>query len=84
MVAPFVYQTLSEANRKSGSMSPNLLIEWVENRFDDHPAFELEYFEIADDKNLQPVRDWEEANGIMGFIAVNLGKIRLIDNIRFI
>ena len=83
-VAPFINQTLLEAKQKAEMMSPELIIEWVKNRFDDHPLFDLEYFEIADDKNLQAVNSWGEAPGILGFIVANLGKIRLIDNIRFI
>lgn len=47
------------------------------------PGLRLDYFEIADDIYLQPVHNMEEEKGIMGFIAVWLGEIRLIDNIRY-
>ena len=43
----------------------------------------LDYFEIADDQTLQSVENLEEADGVMGFIAVFLGDVRLIDNIRY-
>jgi len=36
------------------------------------------------DRELQPVINWNQAPGIRGFLAVQLGKVRLIDNIRFI
>lgn len=47
------------------------------------PQFKLDYFEIADDKTLQPVNSLEDAAGIMGFVAVYVGNVRLIDNIRY-
>ena len=47
------------------------------------PEMRLDYFEIAEDQTLQPVKSFEEAEGIMGFIAVFLGDVRLIDNIRY-
>lgn len=49
-------------------------------------GLEVEYFQIADAKTLQPVETWQDAdrnNGLMGFIAVNAGDVRLIDNIKF-
>lgn len=83
-LAPFIAQTLNEAKSKISFMAPNEIRLLVENKFNDQPEFELEYFEIADDKTLQPTFDWTESQGIVGFIAAYLGKVRLIDNIRFI
>lgn len=83
-IAPFVYQTLKEAAKKSSAMTPDEVRLFVRNRFQDEPDFKLEYFEIADDKELQPVKNWNEADGILGFVAAWLGNVRLIDNMRFI
>ena len=83
-IAPFIAQILTEAKSKMSSLSPNEIRLLVENKFRDQPEFELEYFEIADDKTLQPTFNWSESQGIVGFIAAYLGKVRLIDNIRFI
>ena len=82
-LAPEIHRILSEAVRMKEKMSPAELTAWVKNRFEQHPAFRLEYFEIADEQNLQPVEYWDETPEIMGFVAVYLGKVRLIDNIRF-
>lgn len=46
-------------------------------------AFKLDYFEIADDLTLQTVNTLADASGIMGFITVYVGEVRLIDNIRY-
>lgn len=83
-IAPFIYQTLTRASKKSTFMTPDEIRFMVENIFADQPEFKLEYFEVADDKQLQPVYNWSDSKGIMGFIAVHLDNIRLIDNIRFI
>ena len=83
-IGPFIYQTLLEAKKKSNSMTPAELRLWVENMFADQPEFDLEYFEIADAKSLQLVNDWADKPSVVGFIAANLGNVRLIDNMRFI
>jgi pantoate--beta-alanine ligase len=44
----------------------------------------VEYFEVVDDVTLMPVHSWEGPKNIIGCIAVNVGKIRLIDNIKYI
>jgi len=82
-IAPFIYQTLKQAVELKNSMSPNEVKQWVIERFSDKPQFTPEYFEIADDQLLQPVSNWKDSEGVVGFIAVFLGKVRLIDNIRF-
>ena len=43
----------------------------------------LEYYEVVDDRTLQTVRSWDEAEGIVGCITVFCGEVRLIDNIRY-
>ena len=83
-IAPFIRKTLTEAVKKSSTTSPDEVRLFVENRFADQPEFELEYFELADDKTLQPVFNWTDSQGVVGFVAAHLGKVRLIDNIRFI
>jgi len=83
-IAPFIYQVLTEAREKVTTTKPSEIRLMVKNKFADQPEFNLEYFELADDRTLQPVSDWSESQGIIGFIAVHLGKVRLIDNIRFI
>ncbi|MCF6169618.1 MAG: pantoate--beta-alanine ligase [Bacteroidales bacterium] len=83
-LAPFIFETLQWAKNNKGGMTTSLLKQKVNELFETRPHFQLEYFEIADDKNLQPVTSWENGRGILGFVAVHLGKVRLIDNIRFI
>jgi pantoate--beta-alanine ligase len=50
----------------------------------DHPEFNLDYFEIADETTLQPISKWSESKAPRAFVAVFLGNVRLIDNIKII
>lgn len=43
----------------------------------------LEYYEVVNDRSLQTVHAWDEAEGIVGCITVFCGEVRLIDNIRY-
>lgn len=57
--------------------------EFVETEIAKYPEFKLDYFQIADDQTLQPVSSLQDATGVMGFITVYVGEVRLIDNIRY-
>lgn len=81
-IAPFIYKSLQFAKEKASSLNPNEIRLLIRNQFKDQSKMELEYFEIADDKELQAIDNWEDAIGAIGFIVVHLGKVRLIDNIR--
>lgn len=82
-VAPYIYQILSMAGEKRGSMSPEELKVWVEGQMKTQSLIQLEYFEIVEVKALKPVRTWEEKVNKVGCIAVYLGEVRLIDNLFF-
>ncbi len=81
--APFIYITLQLAREKRGSLSPAEIRSWVISQFKDQPNMQLEYFEIVEDKELRPVLDWEEKVNKVGCLAVQLGGVRLIDNLIF-
>jgi pantoate--beta-alanine ligase len=82
-LAPFIYTTLKEAAQKKERFSPAQLKTWVGKRFEEQPEIKLEYFEIVEDKELRPVMDWEEKVNKVACIAVQLGGVRLIDNLIF-
>jgi pantoate--beta-alanine ligase len=46
-------------------------------------GLEVEYYEIVDGRNLQPVDNWDATDYIVGCVAVHCGKVRLIDNIKY-
>jgi len=82
-LAPFLYQTLTEAREKMDTLSPSQLKDWVTLQFKKQPAMELEYFEIVEDKELMPVDAWSDKVNKVGCLAVQLGEVRLIDNMNF-
>jgi pantoate--beta-alanine ligase len=81
--APFIFITLSLAREKRGSLSPREIEKWVRSQFMANPDMALHYFEIVEDRELKPVRSWDEKVNKVGCIAVQLGNVRLIDNIIF-
>lgn len=82
-IAPFIYITLQLARQKTGTLSPAQLRDWVSQQFEDQPAFQVEYFEIVDDKELKQITRWNEKANKVACIAVKLGEVRLIDNLFF-
>ncbi len=82
--APFIYQTLLEAKRRRDHICANPLRQMIINRFEGNENFRLEYFDIVNDKTLQPINAWNNKVGTVACVAVWLGNVRLIDNIRII
>ncbi len=87
--APFIYKTLKKAKKKFGTKSANKVTKWVEKKFKKHPILELEYFVIANEKNLKTLNEDKSNNktrdkkrNYRAFIAVFAGEIRLIDNLK--
>lgn len=81
-VAPFIYQTLKQAVKLNTVLSPEELKRWMVEKFKKRPEFKVDYVEIAEDQLLQPVTHWNDAKSVYIFVAVFLGNVRLIDNMR--
>ena len=82
-IAPQIYATLKAAVEKSKNQSIEEVKQYVIDTLNGFGVFEPEYFEIVNDTTLQPVAKWNDAQGIVGCIAVWLDGVRLIDVIRF-
>jgi len=84
--APIIYKTISAASEMiSGNDIPSIK-SFVENSINSVHEFKVEYFEIVDDTELIPVNirtEMKPGKRYFGCIAVQAGKIRLIDNIEF-
>jgi len=81
--APLIAQTLLAARNKSPHFSVKETIAWVVGEINANALLRVEYFEVANAKTLKPVTDWKQAESIVGCIAVQVGEVRLIDNILF-
>ncbi len=91
-IAPNIYATLQQAVEMSEYEDVESVQLWVMdtlssfhevNGLDEKLSFDPEYFEIVNDITLQPIENWDDAEGIVGCIAVWLDGVRLIDVIRF-
>lgn len=81
--SPLIAKTLFEARNKKEQFSVKELMRWVVNQINSDPLLNVEYFEIANAKTLEPIGDWSESAEAVGCIAVQVGDVRLIDNILF-
>ncbi len=91
-IAPNIYATLQQAVEMSEYEDVESVQLWVMdtlssfhevNGLDEKLSFDPDYFEIVNDITLQPIDNWDDAEGIVGCIAVWLDGVRLIDVIRF-
>lgn len=83
-IAPVIYKYLQQAKLRRDHICANPLRQMMINLFEGDDHLKLEYFDIVDDKNLQPITGWNKKVGTMACVAVWLGNVRLIDNIRII
>jgi pantoate--beta-alanine ligase len=81
--AALIYKWLTEARQLSSKQTVKEVKTYLENCFNNHPDFRLEYVEIVNTDTLQPITSWENNNGIVCCIAVYLNNVRLIDNLLF-
>jgi pantoate--beta-alanine ligase len=81
--APLIAKTLHSARNNKGRFSVKEMIAWVVTEINSNPLFVVEYFEIANAETLEAVENWNDSNHLVGCIAVQVGEVRLIDNILF-
>jgi pantoate--beta-alanine ligase len=82
--AAVIFKTISEVNVMIKKHDIAEIKIFVENNINSVSGFNVEYFEIADDIELIPIKskaDMKKENRYFGCIAVKAGNIRLIDNI---
>jgi pantoate--beta-alanine ligase len=85
-VAPVIFKTISEAASMIRTADIPEIKEFVFKSINGMPGFDVEYFEVADDRELMTVNSKSLMNKDLkyfGCIAVKAGRIRLIDNIEF-
>lgn len=81
--APFIYATLQEARKlKIEGNTVQEVNSFVEKAFANSP-FELEYFQLAEEENLQPIYEFSNTEKIRAFVVAYAGGVRLIDNLSF-
>lgn len=81
--AATIYQALKESVEYAKDHTVEETKQYVVKALDAKEGFKVEYFEIVDGETLIPVEEWTESKYIMGCVTVYVGKVRLIDNIRY-
>jgi pantoate--beta-alanine ligase len=79
--ASLIYKILKDAKNLFSTKSAKEVTDWVTQQFKKQDLFQLEYFEIADEKTLLECKRKSKTKKYRGFIAVFVNNIRLIDNI---
>ena len=82
-VAALLFKTLHEAKILFETKTPQEVKLFVENVFKNHAIITLEYFEIANEKTLEPIETKIKGVSHRAFLAVFINNIRLIDTITF-
>lgn len=82
--APLIFKTITRAASLISEMDIPEIKQFVKSSIEKESGFKIEYYEIVDDTDLIPLRNKSAINKrkhYFGCIAVQAGKIRLIDNI---
>ena len=79
--AAIIYKTIQESKILFATKSAKEVTEFVAEKFKKNLKFELEYFQIADEKTLLPCIRKSKQKKYRAFIAVFVNNIRLIDTI---
>ena len=79
--APIIYQALLKAQKQAKELTISQIKQYVAEQININDELETEYAEVVDAVNLQPINNWDTASSAQLCVAVQVGKIRLIDNI---
>ncbi|QZE14090.1 pantoate--beta-alanine ligase [Halosquirtibacter laminarini] len=83
LAAPTIYKVLKESVALDKALTVEKTIQRTIAEINKNTLLEVEYFSIVNDRTLQPMNKWEDAERAVGCIAVQAGAVRLIDNIVF-
>ena len=75
-----IYDTLTQIKNKSNSASVQELLQLANENFKKFPLIAPEYIQFAYADNLEKLVEHDKNRAVMLFVAVKLGKVRLIDN----
>jgi pantoate--beta-alanine ligase len=79
--AAIISKTLFEAKKLSEHKSVRELAQWITKTINKNPYLTVEYVEIVESRQLQPVKSWDNEGEKVCCVAVFCEKVRLIDNV---
>lgn len=80
-LVPLISQTLFKIRESHAFHTPSELKKSVNEVFAHQQEMKLAYFEIVDTETLQTITDFKQHQHAVACIAVELGSLRLIDNV---
>ncbi|MDR2907810.1 MAG: pantoate--beta-alanine ligase [Bacteroidales bacterium] len=81
-IAPQIYKILRDSRDLTDVFTPQQLKAFTAEQLQKIPRTKLEYFEIANAKTLQPIEHWNDCPRRIACVAIWLGDVRLIDNVK--
>ncbi|MEN8224983.1 MAG: pantoate--beta-alanine ligase [Bacteroidota bacterium] len=81
-IAPIIFHTLSQMKEGVQTLSVAQVLSEAKENLDQYPEIKIEYVQIVDENTLLAVNTWDEAQQIRAFVALFLGDVRLIDNMK--
>lgn len=81
-IAPMIYKILNDTIGQLNHLNPAEMKEYALKKYSEVQQFDVEYVEIANETNLQHIENWNECKNARIFVALQLGPVRLIDNVR--
>ena len=81
-IAPQIQKILRDCRDLVDSFTPTQVKTYAEEQLKKIPRTKLEYFEIVNVKTLQPITAWSDCPKRVACVAIWLGDVRLIDNVR--
>ena len=82
-VAPNIHRILEESRDYYLALSVDEVRHKVIDAINAYPEMEVEYYDIVNAADMQPITEWSQCADAVGCITVYLGDVRLIDNIKY-
>ena len=82
-VAPAIHRILEESRDYYLVLSVDEVRRKVIDAVNAYPEMEVEYYDIVNADDMQPINEWSQCADAVGCITVYLGDVRLIDNIKY-
>ncbi len=82
-IAPNIHRILEESRDYYLALSVDEVRRKVIDAINAYPEMEVEYYDIVNADDMQPITEWSQCSDAVGCITVYLGDVRLIDNIKY-
>ena len=81
-IATNLFKALSFAKKNFDNLDLEIIYAKVEDLLQDFPQISVDYFAIADENDLKPIKHKKKNQKYRAFIAADISGVRLIDNIK--